>query len=98
MTPPAQDGRDDQDASAPPSGGGSADVGPTPGYPPEADPDKAGDIPAAEVAGEQTDPGARLTGGDQVVTGGAPAGSLDDPSELTADDLARPEGQVEPPD
>ncbi|MFC3687235.1 hypothetical protein [Aquipuribacter hungaricus] len=98
MTASTHDGPDHQDASLPAGGGRSADVGPTPGYPPEADPDKAGDLPAAEVAGEQTDPGARLTGGDQVVTGGAPAGSLDDPSQLTADDLARPEGGVEPPD
>jgi len=36
-----------------------------PGYPPEADPDKGDDLPAAEVPGEQTDPARRLTGGDQ---------------------------------
>ena len=36
-----------------------------PGYPPEADPDKGQDLPAAEVPGEQTDPTRRLTGGDQ---------------------------------
>ena len=37
----------------------------TPSYPPEADPDKAGVLPAAEVPGEQVDPTRRLTGGDQ---------------------------------
>ncbi len=42
---------------------------PTSDYPPEADPDKAGDLPAAEVAGEQTDPDGRLTGGDQTMPG-----------------------------
>ena len=36
-----------------------------PAYPPEADPDKAGDVVAAEIPGEQTDPTRRLTGGDQ---------------------------------
>lgn len=39
-------------------------------YPPEADPDQAGDVEAAEVPGEQTDPGRRLTGGDLPVGDG----------------------------
>lgn len=56
-------------------------------YPPEADPDKAGDLPDAEVPGEQTDPARRLTGGDQ------PSGE----AEVTQDDLVTP-GSVEPPD
>lgn len=56
-------------------------------YPPEADPDKGGDMPDAEVPGEQTDPDRRLTGGEQ------PAGE----SEVTQDDLLTP-GSVEPPD
>ena len=46
------------------------DTSVAPGYPPEADPDKAEDLPAAEIPGEQTDPARRLSGGDQpeVVT------------------------------
>lgn len=55
-------------------------------YPPEADPDKGGDLPDAEVPGEQTDPARRLTGGDQPDGGSA-----------TQDDLVTP-GSVEPPD
>jgi len=41
------------------------DVRVAPGYPAEAEPDKAEGVPAAEVPGEQTDPARRLTGGDQ---------------------------------
>lgn len=37
-------------------------------YPPEADPQQAGDVEAAEVPGEQTDPDRRLTGGDLPVS------------------------------
>lgn len=64
-----------------------ATSGPTPAYPPEADPDKGGDLPDAEVPGEQTDPARRLTGGDQPIK----------ESEVTQDDLVTP-GSVEPPD
>ena len=56
-------------------------------YPPEAEPDKGGDLPDAEIPGEQADPARRLTGGDQ------PA----EESEVTQDDLVTP-GSVEPPD
>ena len=77
---------------------GSADVGPTPSYPPEADPDKAGDLPAAEVPGEQADPARRLTGGDQDVSDVAGDGHPDgEESAITEDDLVTP-GSVEPPD
>jgi len=75
-------------------------VGPTPAYPPEADPDKTGGLTDAEVPGEQTDPARRLTGGDQApVEEGVSAGEATsaDESELTADDLVTP-GSVEPPD
>lgn len=61
---------------------------PTSDYPPEADPDKGGDVPAAEVAGEQTDPEHRLTGGDQP--------SHRTPGTTEGDQVTP--GSVEPPD
>ncbi len=60
---------------------------PTSGYPPQADPDQGGGLPAAEVPGEQVDPARRLTGGDQPTRG----------SGAAPDDTVTP-GSTEPPD
>lgn len=56
-------------------------------YPPEAEPDKGGDLPDAEVPGQQTDPEHRFPDEDGA------AGE----SAVTQDDLVTP-GSVEPPD